>query len=211
MSNLKVDERTLVFLLIALVGGVVGGAFSGYLTGDGELMTQAALRTELLDKDTQLTTLTNSLNTLNNEFSTLENKISALENERMQLRESLETLESLSSVGFNTPDYDSNWVPIDQGESVEVNHNLGSTNLFVYLVGEYDDNYTHQYAYGGNEEHYTEVETIPGEFYYGTVEKVGTLGAWWRTDGQDRVIVTRPSHDDHWQEFRVLIWRLPDS
>ena len=203
MSNIKVDERTAGILLVALVGGVVGGVLTEYLTGNGELMTQAAFRTELLTKDTEIATL-------NNQMSTLNNKISTLENTCMQLSQSLETLESLSDAGFNTPDYDSHWMTIGQGDSVEVNHNLGTTNLLVYLIGEYDDNYTHQYAYGGNEEHYIEYEVTP-DFYYNAVEKFGTLGAWWRTDGQDKIIVTRPSHDDHWHEFRVMIWRLPDS
>jgi len=203
MSNLKVDERTVGILLIALVGGVVGGVLTDYLTSDSDL-TQAAFRSELLTKDTQIATLTNQLSTLNN-------KISTLEIEYMQLSDSLETLESLSEVGFTSPDYDSYWITIDQGGSVEVNHNLGTTNLLVYLIGEYDDNYTHQYAYGGNEERYIEYEIIPGEFYYNAVERYGTLGAWWRTDGQDKIIVSRPGHDDHWHEFRVLIWRLPDS
>ncbi|HEX9914659.1 MAG TPA: hypothetical protein VGB32_07050 [Candidatus Bathyarchaeia archaeon] len=196
MSNFKLDARNAGFLIIALMGGIVGGVVSDYLTEDSELMTQAAFRSELLTKDTQIATLTN--------------KILALENDYVQLSESLETLESLSEVGFTTPDYDSYWMTIDQGDSVEVNHNLGSTNLLVYLIGEYDDNYTHQYAYGGNEERYIEYEIIPGEMYYNAVERYGTLGAWWRTDGQDKIIVSRPGHDDYWHEFRVLIWRLPE-
>jgi len=204
MSNLKLDERTVGILLIALVGGVVGGSLTEYLTGNSELMTQAAFRTELLTKDTQISTL-------NSQVSTLNNKIYALENEYTQLSTSLETLETLSDAGFNAPDYDSDWVAIDQGGSVEVSHNLGTTNLLVYLIGEHDDNYTHQYAYGGNEEHYIEYEIVPGEFYYDAAEKYGTLGAWWRTDGEDRILVFRPDHDDQWNEFRVLIWRLPDS
>jgi len=196
MSNFKLDARNAGFLIIALMGGIVGGVVSDYLTGDSELMTQAAFRSELLTKDTQI--------------ATLSNKILALENDYVQLSESLETLEDLSEVGFTTPDYDSYWMTIDQGDSVEVNHNLGTTNLLVYLIGEYDDNYTHQYAYGGNEERYIEYEMIPGEFYYNAVERFGTLGAWWRTDGQDKIIVFRPGHDDYWHEFRVLIWRLPE-
>jgi len=197
MSNFKLDARNAGFLIIALMGGIVGGVVSDYLTEDSELMTQAAFRSELLTKDTQIATLTN--------------KILALENDYVQLSESLETLESLSEVGFTTPDYDSYWMTIDQGDSVEVNHNLGSTNLLVYLIGEYDDNYTHQYAYGGNEERYIEYEIIPGEMYYNAVERYGTLGAWWRTDGQDKIIVSRPGHDDYWHEFRVLIWQLPSN
>jgi hypothetical protein len=202
MSNLKIDERTVGILLIALVGGVIGGSLTEYLAGS-EFLTQAAFRTELLSKDTQIAAL-------NTQIATLNNKISTLENEYTQLSTSLETLETLSEAGFNAPDYDSDWLAIDQGDSVEVNHSLGTTNLLVYLIGEFDDNYTHQYAYGGNEERYIEYEIVPGEYYYDAVEKYGTLGAWWRTDGEDRILVFRPDHDDQWNEFRVLIWRLPD-
>jgi len=194
MSYFKVDARNAGLILVALIGGIVGGVVSDHLTENSDLMTQAAFRTELLAKDTQITTLNS--------------KVLALEDSYTQLSQSVETLEALGGAGFGAPDYDSHWMPIDQGGSVEVSHNLGSTNLLVYLVGEYDDNYTHQYAYGGNEEHY--VEYVMGEFYFESIEKVGTFGAWWRTDGLDRVIVFRHEHDDSWHEFRVLIWRLPE-
>jgi len=47
-------------------------------------------------------------------------------------------VEDLESQRFPAPDYDSGWVYSD-GSKITLNHNLGTTEVFVYLIGKGDD------------------------------------------------------------------------
>jgi len=54
-----------------------------------------------------------------------------------------------SSVGL--PEYNSGWVSIDQGQSIRLTHNLGTTNVSIEMWGKDSGGYIHQRNYGGNQ------------------------------------------------------------
>ena len=98
-------------------------------------------------------------------------------------------------IGFlGAPDYDSNWVIIDVGEKRVFYHNLGSFDLFVYIVGRSTPQpyVYHQYYFGG-------IKLRTDRMY----------GIYWRQYEESSLEVFRFDHDDYWEEVRVRIWLLP--
>ena len=92
------------------------------------------------------------------------------------------------------PDYDSNWVSIDPGGKKEFPHNLGSFDLFVYIVGRSTPEpfLYHQYYFGG-------VKLRTGRMW----------GIYWKQYDENFLEVFRFDHDHYWDEVRVRIWVLP--
>lgn len=188
----KIDSRTLSLVLIALIGGVMGGYLSGATTRSSQIESLSNAFTAQLDtKDTEIATLSDAMSSLEEQLSQLE--ASAAE----------------PVIGFNTPDYDSGWIEIEPDSYVNLNHNLGTTNLFVYLVGGYKANEydTHQIAIGGD------VYYIP---FYDAADSLRFLerhdGIFWRTNGVNTIRVSRLSENINynWPRFRVLLWMLPE-
>jgi hypothetical protein len=95
---------------------------------------------------------------------------------------------------LGAPDFDSGWIGIGTGETY-FEHNLGTQDLFVYMIGKIGGILVHQGGYGG--------------IYYYTTEMTYE-GAVWTTYGLNYVSVTRYLHDTSWDEVRVLIWKLPE-
>jgi len=104
---------------------------------------------------------------------------------------------------FGAPDYDSGWIPIEPGSSEMVTHNLGTNELFVYMIGRYPvwlpdpDIWTHvvhQIGIGTDSD---------GDDQTGV--------AWWLYDDadDDTMWVMRKGDDADWLEFRVYIWIIP--
>ena len=91
------------------------------------------------------------------------------------------------------PDYDSNWVSIDPGGKKEFPHNLGSFDLFVYIVGRSTPEpfLYHQYYFGG-------VKLLTGRKW----------GIYWKQYNENSLEVFRFDHDHYWDEVRVRIWVL---
>jgi hypothetical protein len=106
----------------------------------------------------------------------------------------LETSDCEESNGFSEPGYDSDWQTISAGSSEFITHNLGTTELFVYLVGKDNDVTVHQ-DYLGMELWFEEGPHLHG--------------IQWATNGENEVVVSRLSDDNTWDEFRILIWELP--
>jgi len=95
---------------------------------------------------------------------------------------------------MGAPDYDSNFVSIDPGGKEELYHNLGSYDLFVYIVG----------------------RSIPApfiyhQFYYGGVRlRTDRMwGIYWKQYDKNSLLVYRFDHDNDWDEVRVRIWVMP--
>lgn len=91
---------------------------------------------------------------------------------------------------FFAPDYDSGWRPTIIGYD-SVAHNLDTVDLFVYLIGKTSDGETHQRYYGTDT--------------YDSSDR----GVMWQSTGPNHIIVRRQVNDFDWEEYRVLIWRLP--
>lgn len=193
--NNKIDTRTLSLILIALIGGVIGGYISNASIKDNEIEGLSnAFIAQLDSKDTEIAALSDTM-------SSLEEQISQLEASAAD-----------PVIGFNTPDYDSGWIEIESGSYVDLNHNLGTTNLFVYLIGgsnfnEYD---IHQNDYGGD------IYRVPvidfdenGQSYYSDFDH-HMEGVNWRTYGENTIRISRMDADASWPRFRVLLWFLPE-
>ena len=102
--------------------------------------------------------------------------------------------------GILSPDFDSGWVTIPDISSgadiVHIEHNLGTNELFVYMIGKDNFGITHQQDLGGN------------------VWAGHEVGAWWAAGGENVISVWRAAEDDpwgSWREVRVLLWILPES
>jgi len=93
--------------------------------------------------------------------------------------------------GFGTPDYDSGWTAIAAGETIVKAHVLGTTNVYVYLIGRNGEGLLHQLDYG-----WTQAGGI----------STGHHGAAWHSLDTDLISITRGDLDANWVQFRVMIW-----
>jgi len=104
--------------------------------------------------------------------------------------------------GILTPDFDSGWVTIpDTGSGadiLQIDHNLGTKDIFVYMIGKDQWGFTHQGSYGGY------------------LDSAGRdTGAHWAALTENMTQVWR-NHDDQvwgsprWVDVRLLIWKLPE-
>jgi len=104
--------------------------------------------------------------------------------------------------GILEPDYDSGWVKREGLLEIEFEHNLGTSDIFVYIIAkwyrEWDGSggpMVHQFYYGG---------------YWRGIMQGEQEGFHWTTYTEDPnsisvTVLDTTRHD----EFRVLIWRLP--
>ncbi len=112
-------------------------------------------------------------------FYGLESRIEVLENQSLPL-------------GFmGPPAYDSGWMAVSPG-GVICEHNLGTNELFVYMVGRWVNSDLHQMLYGGFAYYYD------GEWY--------NDGASWWAQSINQILVHRAPDDIRWEEIRVYIW-----
>lgn len=121
---------------------------------------------------------------LNASVAELETRVSELEAE---------------TLGFtNPPAYDSlkvyGWRPINPDTNIVFEHNLNTTNVLVYLIGNYPDSlpYIHQKDYGG--------EITAGNYY----------GVYWYALTNTTIWVHRYKDDTNWDYVRVVIWKIPE-
>jgi hypothetical protein len=104
-------------------------------------------------------------------------------------------------MGILNPNYDSGWILIpDTGSGADllnIEHGLGTQNIFVYMVGRDTWGFVHQGSFGG----------------YVDIADRDTGAYWIATDG-DSITVWRKQSDDpwgapRWHEVRLLVWVLP--
>jgi len=99
------------------------------------------------------------------------------------LEDRVDSIGSCDNAGFvSSPAYDSGWVSVGGGEIV-FTHDLGTTDVFVYLTGkDLDDTLgIHQYEYGG------------------------VAWAYWHNLDETNITVTA---DSPWDYIRVMIWEI---
>ena len=187
----KFDTRTLSLVLIALIGGVIGGYLSDATLKDNKIESLSnAFIAQLDSKDTEIASLRDAMSDLEEQLSQIE----------------ASTADPV--IGFNTPDFDSGWVDIEQGGTVEVNHNLGTRNLFVYLIGartHANEDLIHQNHFGA--EAYGLPEITPNG---GVVTDFIDRGVFWHITDENKIRVIRVWDDIDWHRFRVLLWQLPE-
>ena len=125
----------------------------------------------------------------------LEEKCEEYETQMTELEARLEELEQQQpgTSGLGEPDFDSDWIKISTGYT-NINHNLGTSDLLVYVIGRGGSFGTHQWSYGGRWSPFHD----------------GHLGLYWSTS-PDRIKLYRYPNDQNWEEVRVVIWRLPEA
>ena len=95
------------------------------------------------------------------------------------------------SRGFSTPNYDSGWRNIAKDQTITLVHGLGTTNVYVYMIGKTAAGLIHQFDYG-----WTMGGGISNSHHGAT---------WFGLDG-DLIYVNRGVLDDNWVQVRVMIW-----
>ena len=95
--------------------------------------------------------------------------------------------------GFPRPDYDSGWRSISTGETLNLTHNLGTTELLVYIIGNDST---------GDDP----VDGINQKFHGGSAAPY--YGIYWRDLDNTTIKVNRGVHDLYWDEVRVMIWKI---
>jgi len=139
---------------------------------------------------------TELLYNVNDTLAALLARIDNLNNSLTLKIEELELqLAIMNASKLGTPDYDSGWFNISNGGQVIKTHNLGTTNVLVFMVGKYSNSsspYIHQRNYGGE-------ETWPNYW-----------GAYWQDLTETTIRVIRQGQDENWNYVRVMVWKIPE-
>ena len=158
-------------------------------------------KTELLyNASKTLNDLQSKIDALNSSLLTLEayltTRINTLEATVAQQQSTIADLETelavLNATKLGQPDYDSGWFQLNKSQSIILVHNLNTTDVMCYMMGNDTDGnfYTHQLAYGGD-------------------AQVGVaIGAYWYELTSATVKVTRANGDPYWDYVRFLIWKV---
>lgn len=103
--------------------------------------------------------------------------------------------------GILSPDYDSGWELVDGRIVVEFEHNLGTSDVFVYVLAKWYRDWegsggpmVHQFFYGG-------------DTYLDTGQ---TQGFYWDCYTENPNMIQVSQYGGRADELRVLIWRLPE-
>jgi hypothetical protein len=156
------------------------------------LEEEAYLETRIASLESLIANLQSITNSLN---STLTQEINDLKAELQEANATITELKTeiviLNATKLGIP-YDSFWYPISKGGYRIFPHNLGTTNVLVYMIG-YDSETgaIHQKDYGG--------EKSPGY----------TWGCWWTDLTATDIRVERGGSDDNWDYVRLIIWKIP--
>jgi len=103
--------------------------------------------------------------------------------------------------GVLNPDYDSGWEATDGYIVVEFSHNLGTSDIFVYVLAKW---YRDWPGSGGPMVH---------QFYYGGdtyLDTGDTQGFYWNCYTEDPNVIEVSQYGGRADELRVLIWKLPE-
>jgi hypothetical protein len=199
------DTRTIaISIVLALIIG--GGA--GYYVSSGSASLKlenqleeyrSSIKTIENENSELKTTLTSALSTnteLQTTLTSATNENTNLQNilaEAKTLFESVESQLNVFHTGFGTPDYDSEWTPIEPNDLKNFSHGLGTKDdLFVYVIGRCSEIGFNQYHYG---------------FSYKDGNEYGCK--WWVDD--TNVYVERGENDENWNDVRIYIWRIPQG
>ena len=180
-------------ILIGIVIALLVGTGIGYTIKPNEPSNQE-------EYENNLTLLKNTNLELQNKNVELQTVLASTELEKIELQETLKTnIELFETIeekldmfesGFGSPVFDSGWTAIDPGETISMEHELGTVeNSFVYVIGRYYEGQINQLYYGLG--------------YLSGVE----IGNGWTMD-DTHISVTRGVADVHWIEIRVYIWKI---
>jgi hypothetical protein len=135
---------------------------------------------------------------LQSDVAFLLTKIGELEASLVEHQSRIAELETelaiLNATKLGEPDYDSNWASLAPiGDNPPLEHNLGTTEVIVYIVGKKTwGGAVHQVDYGG----------YKGYIHY--------RGVYWYKLTETEVTVHRHGDDENWEYVRVMIWKLPE-
>jgi hypothetical protein len=136
----------------------------------------------LLNVNATYTKLLSRINSLNASLLEQQAKIAQLESK----------IAVLNATKLGAPDWQQ-WVTLPKGQYETCYHNLGTTNVLVYMVGyDYDGYDYHQIAYGGD-------ATALGAVY----------GAWWYGLTTTEIVIQRLNDDIRWDLIHIMIWKIP--
>lgn len=138
--------------------------------------TVSTLQTNFALMNASLVQLNQTVNSLNSTFT---NSINNLQAE----------INVLNATRLGTPNWDSLWFGLSTGSSVVLYHNLGTTNVLVYMIGY--NGAINQIQYGGDDTQFAQ------------------YGAYWSQLTATSITITRQGNDVNWQSIRVMIWKLP--
>ena len=94
------------------------------------------------------------------------------------------------------PAYDSGWRSISQGTTLTINHNLGTTEVLVYVIA--------NTSVGGL--------GINQVFYGGMQDTFGfTWGIYWSSLDNTTISIHRYPNDFSCERFRVMIWKISET
>lgn len=117
-------------------------------------------------------------------------------NKTALLLDLLARVEALEKGGYvGAPAYDSGWVDISQGQVLILTHNLDTTEVLVYVIGNtsIEGPYgIHQIFYGGVRDRYMTY----------------TEGLNWYALTNTTIIITRYYDDWLWDQVRVMMWKV---
>ena len=165
-------KQLLVILSVAVASFLIGTMFSTNYLASGKPPSVWDAINELQAK----------VNSLTNTVTEQQTQISELQTQ----------VDILNATKLGTPDYDSGWTPIAQGELTTFVHGLGTTEVIVYAIGRqvgYNNQYDiHQRDYGGNLD----------------------AGVYWNWLTENSIEVVRKSNDGTWSEVRVMLWKIAE-
>ena len=130
---------------------------------------------------------------------TLQAEIDSLNSTLATQQSEINNLGAQLATKLGAPDYDSGWVGIAQGQSIVLNHNLGTTNVLVYMMG--------NSVGGGPTGTYLNQLGIGGVYWSNTYST--GYGAYWWDLTPTYMWVTRLPQDDNYAAIRVQMWKLP--
>jgi len=118
----------------------------------------------------------------------------------LDLQDRVEALENQTvPLGYiGPPAYDSGWVSISQPGSETLTHNLGTTNVHVYMTGYSEAYYKTNHAFYGSEMYYT----MTGDLI--------RYGAYWCVLTSTTIDVVRLTDDPSWEQIRVQMWIIQE-
>jgi hypothetical protein len=203
-ERLDLKKHGVILVVTVMIAAFLIGSLATAVNSDEEENPLDALWERLLGLEGDVEEISEDVATLKEESELLE-RVHELEI-RLAV---LERCGCDSDCPFPEPDYDSNWISIEQGQSLILTHDLNTTDYFVDLIGRYDtteaetsdgfitgaDNF-HTYEFGG-------------DIWYDTLYGTSRMRGIWYIAHENSIRIDRAADDPFVDYVRVRIWKLP--